>query len=103
MRWASFWDMGEHLMRRARCGDLAVWRDQAVAASAPGARCLGALSLVRDTLELNYCTKLFRQTIHALSTRSCKTRRYTNVICCSFKIPPSKLSPGVWYPRVISP
>ena len=40
----------EHLMR---CGDLAVWSDQAAVASAPGAPCLGVLSLVRDILELN--------------------------------------------------
>ena len=65
---------------RARRGDLAVLPDQAFAASAPGAPCLGVLSLVRDTLELNYCTKLFHQTVHA---RSCKTRCYTNVVCCS--------------------
>ena len=79
------------------------WLDQAVAASGPRAPCLGVLSLVRDTLELNYCTRLFHQTVHALSARSCETGRYTNVVCCSLKIPPSKLSPGVWCPRVISP
>ena len=80
---------GGHLTRR---GDLAVWPNQVAAASAPGAPCLGVLSLVCDTLELTYCTKLFYQTVHALSARSCKTRRYTNVVCCSLKIPPSKLS-----------
>ena len=36
---------------------------------------LGVLSLIRDILELNYCTKLFHQTVHALSARSCETRR----------------------------
>ena len=90
---------GEHVTRR---GDLEVRLDQVAAASAPGPPCLG-VSLVHDTLELNYCTKLFHQTVHALSGRSCKTRPYTNVVCCSLKIPPLKLSPGVWYPRVISP
>ena len=54
---------------RARRGDLAVWPDQAAAAFASGAPCLGVLSLVRDTLELNYCTKLFHQIVHALSAR----------------------------------
>ena len=86
-----------------RRGDLAVWPHQAATTSAPGAPCLGGLSLFRDTLEFNYCTKLFHQTVHALSAKLCKMRRYTNVVCCSLKIPPSKLSPGVWYPRVISP
>ena len=62
--------------------------------AAPGAPCLGVSSLVRDTLELNYCTKLFHQSVHALSDRWCKTRRYTNVDCCSLKILPSKLSPA---------
>ena len=65
-----------------------------------GAPCLGVLSLVRDTLEFNYSTKLFHQTVHASSARSCTTGCYTNVICCSLKILPSKLSPGVWYPWV---
>ena len=46
--------------------DLAVWPDQEAAASAPGAPCLGASSLVCDTLQLTYCTKLFHQTVHAL-------------------------------------
>ena len=36
---------------------------------------LAVLSLVRDILQLNYCTKLVHQTVHALSARSCKTRR----------------------------
>ena len=30
----------------------------------------------------------------AWSARSYKTRRYTNIICCSLKIPPLKLSPS---------
>ena len=77
---------GEHMTRR---GDLAVWLDQAAAASALGAPCLGVLSLVRDTVGVNSCTKLFHQAVHALSARSCKTRRYTNVVCCFLKIPPS--------------
>ena len=85
---------GEHLTRCARRGDVALWPYQTAAASAPGAPCLGVLSIVHDTLELNYCTKLFHQTVHALSARSCKTRHYTNVVCCSLKIPPLKLSPG---------
>ena len=59
---------------RARRGDLAVWPDQAAAASAPS-----GLSLVRDILELNYCTKFFHQTVHALSARLCKTRRNIGV------------------------
>ena len=80
-----------------------MWPDQAAAASTPGAPCLGVLSEIRDTLALNYCTKWFHETVHALSAKSCKTRHYTNVVCCSLKILPSKLSPGVWYPRVISP
>ena len=84
---------------RARRGDLAFCPDQAAAASAPGAPCLGVSTLVRDTLELMF----FHQTVHALSARTCKTRRFTNVVCCSLKIPPSKLSPGVWDPGVISP
>ena len=46
-----------------RSGDLAVWPDQAATTSARGGPCLGVLSLVRDTLELNYCTKLFHQTV----------------------------------------
>ena len=36
---------------------LAVWPDQAATASALGAPYLGVLSPVRDTLELNYCTR----------------------------------------------
>ena len=36
---------------------------------------LAVLSLVRDILELNYCTKLFHQTVHTLSAQLCKTRR----------------------------
>ena len=35
---------------------------------------LGVLSLVRDILELNYCTKLFHQTVADVSARLCKTR-----------------------------
>ena len=88
---------------RARRGDLAVWPDQAAATSTLGAPCLGVLSLVRDTFELNYCTHLLHQTVHALSARSCKTRGYTNAVCCYLKIPPSKISPSMWYARVISP
>ena len=38
------------------------------------------LSLVRDILELNYCTKLFHQTVHASSARLCKTRRNIGVL-----------------------
>ena len=53
----------------ARHGVLAVWLDQAAAASTPGAPCLGVLGLVRATLEFNYCTKLFHQTVHALSAK----------------------------------
>ena len=37
------------------------------------------LSLVRDILELNYCTKLFHRTVHALSAQLCKTRRTIGV------------------------
>ena len=37
------------------------------------------LSLVRDILELNYCTKLFHQTVHALSAQLCKTRQNIGV------------------------
>ena len=96
----TLYTRGEHLTWR---GDLAVWLGPAAAASVPGAPCRGGSSLARDTLELKYCTKLFHQTVHALSARSSKTRRYTNAICCSLKIPPSKLSHGMWYPRVISP
>ena len=76
-----------------------VWSNQVAAASAPGAPCLGVLSLVYDALELNYCTKLFHQILHALSATSCKTRHYTNVVWCSLKIPPWKLSPSVWSPK----
>ena len=47
-----------------------------------------APSVVRYTLELNYCTKLFHQPVHALGAKSCKTRHYTNAVCCSLKIPP---------------
>ena len=50
--------------------------------------------MAQNDLELNYCTKLFHQTVHALRAKSCKPRRYTNVVYCSLKIPPSKLSPG---------
>ena len=39
----------------------------------------------------------FHQTVHALSARFRKTRRYTNVICCVMEIPPSRASPArVW-------
>ena len=69
---------------------------------APRTPCLGVLSLVRDTLELKQCTESFQQTVNALSAKLCKTRHSTNVVCCSLKIPPSKLSPSVWYPRIIS-
>ena len=58
---------------RARRGDLAVWPDQVAAAFA------SRLSLVRDILELNYCTKLFHQTVHALSAQLCNTRRNIGV------------------------
>ena len=40
---------------------------------------LAVLSLVCDILMLNYCTKLFHQTVHALSTQWCKTRRNIGV------------------------
>ena len=40
---------------------------------------LAVLSLVRDILELNYCTALFHQTVHALSAQLCKTRRNIGV------------------------
>ena len=40
---------------------------------------LAILSLVRDILELNYCTKLFHRTVHALSAQLCKTRRNIGV------------------------
>ena len=39
---------------------------------------------------MNSFSKLFHQTAHALS----KTRHYTNVVCCSLKVLPWKLSPG---------
>ena len=71
---------------RARCGDLVSLLDPAAAASAVGAPCLEVLSLVRDTLEFNHCTKLFHQTVHALSAGSCKMRHYTNVVSCPLKI-----------------
>ena len=48
---------------------------------------------------VNYFATLFHQTVHALSARSCKIRRYTNVVCCSLKIPPSKLSPVAGVPN----
>ena len=80
-----------------------VWPDQATAPSAPGAPCLGVSTLVHDTLELNYCTKLFLQNVRALSAILCKTRHYTNVVCCCLLIPFMKLSPSPWYLRVISP
>ena len=41
---------------------------------------LAVLSLVRDFLELNYCTKLFHQIVHALSAQLCKTRRNIGVL-----------------------
>ena len=81
-------------MVRARRGDLAVQLDQAAATYALGIPYLGGLSLVRDTLELNYCSDLFHRTVHASSARSCNTRHYTNVVSYSLKIPPSKRSPG---------
>ena len=43
---------------------------------------------------LNYFAKLFHQTVHALSAKSCKTRCYINLVCCSFKIVPLQLRPG---------
>ena len=66
-----FGSMGEHLLRR---GDLAVWPTKQLQLLP-----LVVLSLVRDILELNYCTKLFHQTVHALSARLCKTRRNIGV------------------------
>ena len=80
---------------RGRCRDLAMWCEQAATACAPVALCSRVSSLVRVTLELNYYTNWFHQTVHALSARLCKMRHYTNVIRCSLKIPPSKPSPGV--------
>ena len=41
---------------------------------------LAVRSLVRDILELNDCTKLFHQTIHALSAQLCRTRRNIGVL-----------------------
>ena len=39
----------------------------------------------------------FHQTVHALSAKFRKTRRYTNVVCCVLEIPPSRASPDrVW-------
>ena len=58
-------------VRRAGCGELAVLPDQAAAPSASGAPCLVVLSLVCDTLEFNYRTKLSHQTVHALSAKLC--------------------------------
>ena len=72
---------------------LAVWPTQAAAAFALGAPCLGVLSLVRETHELNYCTRLFHQTVHALSATSCKTSRCTNVVCCFFGDPALEAQP----------
>ena len=83
---------GVHDAARAQCGDLAVWPYKAGATAARGGTWLGFLSLVCDTLELNYYTKVFHPTVHALRASSCKMRRYPNVVCCSLKIPPSKLS-----------
>ena len=62
-----FGSMAEHLMRR---GDSAVWPDQAAAASAPSGF---------EPSPLNYCTKLFHRTVHALSAQLCKTRRNIGV------------------------
>ena len=77
-------------MWRARRGDSAIWPDQAVAASAPGASCLGFSSPVRDNLELKCSTKLLQKNVHVLSITWCMTRYNTNVVCCSLMIPPSK-------------
>ena len=66
-----FGSMGEHLTRR---GDLAGWPDQEA-----HLLFLVVSSLVRDILELKYCTKLFHQTVHALSARLCETRRNLGV------------------------
>ena len=85
-----------------RCRDLAVWPGQAPIACATGGLCLGFLTLVLDILQLKNCTKLFRQTLPAFNARWCKKRRYTNVFCFSLKIARLKLTPGVWYLRVIS-
>ena len=82
---------GEHVARR---GGLVIWLDQAAGACSPGPPCLGVLSLVGDTLDLKYCSKLFHQTVHALSARFHKTARYTNASGCVSKIPPSNFSPG---------
>ena len=39
----------------------------------------------------------FHQTVHALSARFRKTRRYTNVVSCLLEIPSSRASPAqVW-------
>ena len=65
-----FGSMGEHLMRR---GDSVVLTKQLQLLP------LAVLSLVRDILELNYCTKLFHRTVHVLSAQLCKTRRNIGV------------------------
>ena len=41
---------------------------------------LAVLSIVRDILELNYCTKLFNPTVHALRGQLCKTGRNIGVL-----------------------
>ena len=84
------------------CEDFAVRPDQTAAASAPGAPCLGVLCPVHYTLDFKKYTKLFHQTVDALSHRSCRTRRYTNVVYCFLKMSPSNLSPSVCYLRVNS-
>ena len=66
-----FGSMGEHLMRRGDSGSRLTKQLQLLP--------LAVLSLVRDILELNYCTKLFHQTVHALSAQLCKTRRNLGV------------------------
>ena len=47
----------------SRRGHLTLRPDQAVEAFAKGATCFRVLSIVHDTLELNYYTKLLHQTI----------------------------------------
>ena len=46
---------------------------------------VGGLNLVPDILELNYCTTLFHQPVHALSVRSCKVGRNIGQRCAAAK------------------
>ena len=70
----NFWRLWVLLEKHLGFGFCKQGRDTTKYSEYEKTRCLRVWSLVRDTLEFNHCTKLFHQTVHALSAKSCKHR-----------------------------